>query len=908
MNNITIYLADSKNAKKFSEGNLIHVKEFKQVIGWINDRVRSIEAAEAANHGHPMQQVPEQVRLHETITVMGTRGSGKTSFLLSVLDACRQQNLEVVNIIDPTLIEEKGHIFLTILSEINTRVTAALAKMECSPEKQAHFYKAEWDRKVKKLARGLPAMDIINNGYQDWQDPEYVMNTGLQNVYAARTLETNFHELLKFGLQILNKKAFVIALDDIDIDFRRGWPILETIRKYMTTPYIITLLSGDTELFSIAIRKQQWKNFGKALLKNECEMLEQMKKYHSIVTEMANQYMLKVLQPGRRVYLTTLKEKVAMMGNDVTIFINSIAPDNRIDLFYNVILSRFGIVNPYQAEPYRSTLFGMPIRKQIHFLSIFDDPNKKQENVVNEIAEVFLSDLYEKNIDIEQIKIADNRLTANVLKLLVDEKVLEDSYQLQPITTDHNLNIVLMVLSFFFSLKTQNNPYLIFDYLIKVGYIRNVLSTIGYQNDNKNIHAPSLEHLCQFTNIYNDTGLRDIACSISAYLHISIKNGKDGEDFLGIINLPGLESNQKQSKQDIAWRIDDVFKDVSKALKDIAFLPLSISQDNKSNQGRLSYSIYTLLASIGEIIRKFKLNDQEWSTLAQLRSYPMPAFESGNSFGRIDIETTEYEIIEAEDDVLILIFKRWIDGFPENHSVSPHLLGKISSRFFYVLRRIEGMSEQANLAESMHTRIVIFMNAVLIEEIKEFASAIIPQLNINNPNLSDAIFIANLQKINRMQTLQSRLQLSRWICSCPLLLSFLKLKDGNENSPLFTALQEFVQDKHGADLMGKEYSVYDRLAQVKYSDPNPKNENGVRQTIKPRFNSRKPWERERVIQALQEAKVPRKLFDLQTSQTITANVNEQIRILTQGLFAEEKLENYNIREFRQYLAQHKIIW
>lgn len=273
MNNIIIELSESRNAQKFSEGHLIHADEFDQVIDWIEQRLIYIDNIEKQGKGVKQH---EPIRLHETITVLGTRGSGKTSFLLSILDECRKKNIEVINIIDPTLIEEKGHIFLTILSEINHKVTTALANKACSPEKDDYFSKKSWDKLLQNMARGLPAMDIINNGYQDWCDPEYVMNTGLHNVYAARTLEDTFHKLLKLGLKILDKKAFIIALDDIDIDFRKGWPVLETIRKYMTTPYMITLLSGDMRLFSKAIRKQQWKNFGKALLKNEGESLNQI--------------------------------------------------------------------------------------------------------------------------------------------------------------------------------------------------------------------------------------------------------------------------------------------------------------------------------------------------------------------------------------------------------------------------------------------------------------------------------------------------------------------------------------------------------------------------------------------------------------------------------------------------------
>ena len=917
MDNIIINLSESRNAQKFSSCNLIHAIEFDYVISWINQRLAYI------NNIQPNNISLEQTnftRLHETITILGTRGSGKTSFLLSILENYRNsKDIEVIKIIDPTLIEEKGHIFLTILSEINNRVTNALKSIDCTPEKADYFRKTQWNEQLKKMAKGLPAMDIINSGYNDWCDPEYVMNTGLQNVYAARQLETNFHELLRCGLQILNKKAFLIALDDIDIDFRKGWPVLETIRKYMTTPHVITLLSGDMRLLSKAIRKQQWKNFGKALLKNEGEVLGKMGEYNDYVTEMENQYMLKVLQPNRRIHLTTLKEKadrIDRTNETINIYINDETEDNRIDRFYNLIFKQLGITNPYQAEAYRSVMFGLPLREQIHFLSAFDknrepaDPN----SLIGEIADVFLSDLYEKMIDIDQIKIHDQNLIPIILRLLIDEKVLEEAYQLQPVTKDQSLNISLMVLSFIFSLKTQDNPYLIFDYFLRIGYIRNILTTIGYQTNDKNILSPSIEHMCRFINAYNDKGTKDMACNISAYLHAAIRNSKDGEDFLGIINLPGLEQNQKQRRSEIAWRIDDVFKDTPKILRDIAFLPLSISQDNKINQGRLSYSIYTLLAVICEMIRKIKSGDTDdgLSTLAQLKSYPMPAFDRGNSFGQIDIELRDYESVDTNDRFLFFL-RIWVNIFPKNYSVSPHLLGRISTRFFEALRTIESQQEQANLAESMHTRVMLFMNSILIEEAKENTPNIVRRLNINNPNLSDFIFVTNLQRINRYMEHYSDMsrydfRLTRWICSCPLLITFLNLDyEDNNDTTLLSRLKEFTGNSRFISHM-RPYSVYDKLSMVTYVDPNPKPETIQSNSDKPRFNSKKPSERAKVIDLLKQYDIPRYLFDKKENQTETVEANNKIRMLTKGLFVEENLKSYYIRQFRSYIAEHGIVW
>ena len=81
------------------------------------------------------------------------------------------------------------------------------------------------------MAEGIPTLDKVGKGFEDWTDPEMIMDKGLRGVRAAKNLEKDFHELVKLGLCILDKKVFLLTLDDIDINFRRGWAVLETVRK-----------------------------------------------------------------------------------------------------------------------------------------------------------------------------------------------------------------------------------------------------------------------------------------------------------------------------------------------------------------------------------------------------------------------------------------------------------------------------------------------------------------------------------------------------------------------------------------------------------------------------------------------------------------------------------------------------
>ncbi len=908
MNAIVIDLNASRNAQSFHATNLIHSKELEQAKTWIKEKIQHIDnIKEGKRQAH--------LRLHDTITILGSRGSGKTSFLLSLLEECRTpkdkdgiEGIEVIDLIDPTLIEEKGHIFLTILSEINNKVSNALLKNDGSLNNESNEYlrKTEWDNRLKKLAKGLPAMDIINNGYQDWQDPEFIMNNGLQNVYAARKLESNFHELIELGLRILNKKAFIIALDDIDIDFKRGWPVLEMIRKYLTSPYIITILSGDIQLFSKAIRKQQWKNFGKPLLKNECEKLDRIKEYDSLVTEMEGQYMLKIIQPQRRIHLMTIQEKIDAIGKDenINIYINEkdLNGNNRIDKYYDSKLKELGINNPSQEAAYRIFLLSLPIRTQIQFLSILETNNNHVK-----IVEAFLCDLYENGIDINMLQSNEKYLIPIILQTLVNKKAIDDAYQLQPTTTDTNLNKTVMLLSFIFSQKVKLYPELIFDYLIRIGYIRNILNIIGYQSDTdlNFTLSPSVEHLCQYVGLYRDTNLRNISCSISAYLSAT-KEKRSQKHHLGMTFLPGLAQKRKRNDL-ISWRIDDVFSHESKTAQNIAFLPLSIAQQSENNNGYLIYSIYTLLASIGEIIKKVKAKDDEdiLASLSQLKSYLIPMFNNATSMvdTTIDIEDVA---VKDDNEKFMRSMEKWVAEYNLNY-ISPYLLGKISTRLYAAITNISALPDSSNLGDSMHFRVIILFNSVLIEEIKENMPHLIKNINLNNPNFKDKIFIDNVNWISNQIDKDNDLKLSKWIFSCPILLVFLNLTERGEFS-LYNCLTRFIDN----DILQKneQFSIYQTLRKVTYDDPFNSNKLNDAESImiKPKFRSVKEDERQKVIRFLRRRRIPRELFDTRGTQKEQMEANNTIRVLTKGFFEEKELDSDMLSSFRKYLKENNITW
>lgn len=62
------------------------------------------------------------------------------------------------------------------------------------------------------------------------------------------------------ALGILDKKAFVLAFDDIDVDVEQGWNVLESLRRYLSDTRIISIVSGNIKLYGSLVRYELCKN------------------------------------------------------------------------------------------------------------------------------------------------------------------------------------------------------------------------------------------------------------------------------------------------------------------------------------------------------------------------------------------------------------------------------------------------------------------------------------------------------------------------------------------------------------------------------------------------------------------------------------------------------------------------
>ena len=307
MKEITIVLDNSLYAHAFNRENQIHKTLLDKALDIITKQLNQIKTA-----------CSNEIYLdhtYHTISVFGDRGSGKTSFLISLLNVCKNSrdfNVEVLPIIDPTLVEHKKPIILCIISMINQLVEAKLKRAETNPDGKSFVQQKEWRRVMSDVSTGVFAIDNVGEDYNNvlWQDEDFVLHTGLSKVAKANNFEKILRDMIRTSLEILGKKAFIIAFDDIDVYAKQGWNVLETLRRYLSDDHLISIVSGDLKLYSMLVRHALAENL----------TISNAKAKERMTNELENQYMIKLLNPANRINLQSLYN-LLQLGNSTIRFL-----------------------------------------------------------------------------------------------------------------------------------------------------------------------------------------------------------------------------------------------------------------------------------------------------------------------------------------------------------------------------------------------------------------------------------------------------------------------------------------------------------------------------------------------------------------------------------------------------------
>lgn len=744
---IKIDLKKSGDANAFDDQNQIHVREFESITHIIDEQIQT--AKDDVNL--------TDKKYNNTIAVFGARGTGKTSFLKSVLKHYTEKKgneIVVLNIIDPTEIEEKGHLFLLLISVINGMVSKQLEQGECKPNSTDYDKRKRWMVCLEKLSKGLPSLDNIGNKYDSdsWQSERYIMEMGLTSVKAAFDLESNFRKLIDIALDILDKKAILISFDDIDVDFRKGWQVLEVIRKYLKSPRIITIISGDYNLYSLNIRKQQFKYLG--INANNANIVDHLQ-VKTLLNSLEYQYFIKVMPPDKMIMLKPIYANINA-GIQYEVVNHGLGEEGlSVKNFYKRLLYCCGINNSSDTILLQNFLLSLPLRTQICIMKTFtgERPNLN-------IIKVFINILHENNIDYSSAENSVQDCVSEIIKYLVSKDIYT-SCDLMPIEGDVIKSSCLFALSLMFSYHSNTNLYLFFDYGFRVGYNRSI--SCKYDD---------FKLLTSFSTQYRGKTLKE------QLIYVNILENKINSQPSNCIPLLGLA---KKSKKDPNGRIDTVSNKLSLAQKFLIYLPaIYFHQSNDKTNSSLYYSPIAIIASIGDMLRAYENRtlDDVLKSLCFIKDYYV---DTTNNDLRcvIDKSVVEYEDeynITSDESFKTFIddFKNWADKFTSYMKKQKRFLSAQSvvncfSKMYYAVENV--IDQNKPFDEMVKLSLLSILNIILVEEYNNSSVNEDYFLRSNNVVSSETVFINNIMRISDA----NRIPVTLWFVCCPIITPFIDM-------------------------------------------------------------------------------------------------------------------------------------
>ncbi|MCK5296795.1 MAG: hypothetical protein KAJ75_07880 [Alphaproteobacteria bacterium] len=423
-----------------------------------------------------------------------------------------------------------------------------------------------------------------------------------------------------------------------------------------------------------------------------------------------------------------------------------------------------------------------------------------------------------------------------IVSNLAKHNLLSHGYRLKADLEKRSENNCMLAVGAVLSNMFRKKPQLYFDYMIKAG----LTSEVYNFTDNLTTRAVHRNNFTERFKGYMDyTGLSqaDTALTISRFSSIyfrdkvkptssAIRRTTYSKPAPSIFRGTAVLYRNNPT-DDTSLLINDCINDKAKSHAYLAAFPMFLSINEKGRREPL-YSIWSLLAVIGELIREARSdkNDDEAiqklmikaKVLAQTRDYPTPTATDYRSsdFEEDDEEdtgeTNNKNQPESSDETdkqtykFFETFLEWAKKDDNNRNVPIYVMGRIYSRLYYTLTSIDADAKSKNkfLGEIFHRFIIAFLNAVLVEEALNKQD--IEEVQLNNPVTSDNIFINNLKK-----TEKTAFPFFDWIVSCPVWLLYL-----NSNSDVFKKISGKEE--------GNKEGLYTLLNKVKIKSSKEKKE------------------------------------------------------------------------------------
>ncbi len=253
--------------------------------------------------------------LHEALLVSGPRGSGKTTFLLSIFQHFQQDTytadpskrnvkIAVLPPLDPTLVPNGDMFIGAVIANILRRVEGRTY----SPTSNRALSTA-----LQKLSGGLLAAhpDVWKKRLESASSESAYAEHLLRFSRDGLSLRTHFGNFVSAAAAQLEVACFVQPIDDVDVAGKDSWNVLEATRRYLTTPRILPIITGHLPQFRAMVLEEKLGEVTRRRGINEKDGSD-AKDALEEARALANQHLLKLIRPERRILLTSARDAIKL--------------------------------------------------------------------------------------------------------------------------------------------------------------------------------------------------------------------------------------------------------------------------------------------------------------------------------------------------------------------------------------------------------------------------------------------------------------------------------------------------------------------------------------------------------------------------------------------------------------------
>ena len=315
---VTLKIDEVQNAKSFGKEPSFFEKQLIEVSKLICELVPE-DLVKPKNKSDKEFNYP-----HNTISILGPRGIGKTSFILTLEERIKnEEEYKCANKIvwlkklDPTRMESGETFLVTVVANILKNIQHIIK----TEQNEDFCDEKNFRNKLAELSQEFTVLAPQKVHEDQWKDlmgdPDSFAYEILYRERSGLNLARSFGDFLYSCLELQKKTVFVQPIDDIDSAIEHGWSILETLRKYLATPYLITILSGDFDLYKTLIRKQEMDKL-RGMLDCESGDMKSRETAHlkSQVVQLTEQYLAKVMPSHLRIRLDAIATQIMEMASE----------------------------------------------------------------------------------------------------------------------------------------------------------------------------------------------------------------------------------------------------------------------------------------------------------------------------------------------------------------------------------------------------------------------------------------------------------------------------------------------------------------------------------------------------------------------------------------------------------------